>query len=182
MTIVSISSFCGWNFIFTLHRCKFQQTHPNFVAFLKLVKLRWPSGAYEEYFSEGAKCFSWFFPGMKCFFPVEDSYFGRHKTNFSSFQNSIFNFQPSFSRFSFFSAPFSLFSLPLFSRYVSRNFPVRSLWGGTLPPPFQPCSLCRWWPYCLGEKFRFLLKLDMSDPSLRHPLCTYKTQCRISRT
>ena len=98
--------------------------------------------------------FPHFFPCVKCFSPVENS------TNFSQFKKwkakkkkkkkkkkknstyfcnfSSFHFQ--FSTFSFsifiFSAQFSLFSFPLFSRYVSRNFPVRSLWGVPLPPTY----------------------------------------------
>ena len=38
MTVVSISSFLCLRFY--LHRCKFKQANPNFVAFLKLVKIK----------------------------------------------------------------------------------------------------------------------------------------------
>ena len=50
------------------------------------------------------------------------------------FPASISNFPPFLTNFH----PFSLFSLPLFSRYVSKNFPVRSLWGALCPPPVTP--------------------------------------------
>ena len=36
--------------------------------------------------------------------------------------------------------PFSLFSLPLFSRYTSKNFPARSLWGALCPPAPRPVT------------------------------------------
>ena len=112
----------------------------------------------------GKVIFPGFFPGVKCFFPVENSHFGKPKTNFRRFQKwkakkkkkkkkkgplsfcnvfhlpfSIFNLPfYNFPSFLLNFHPFSLFSLPLFSRYVSKNFPVRSLWGGTLPPPPPP--------------------------------------------
>ena len=102
-------------------------------------------------FSEWAKLF------FLIFFPVENSHIGRPKTNFRRFQNKsekrkkkkkkkkrssplfitfpillfpishlpFYNF-PSFS--------FQFYPFSVFSRYVSKNFPVRSLWGGTLPP------------------------------------------------
>ena len=94
------------------------------------------------------------------FLPVENSHFGRPKTNFRRFQkwkekgkkilSSFCNF--STFLFSIFHLPFynfpsfllnfhtfSLFSLPLFSRYVSKNFPVRSLGGGgALCPCLSP--------------------------------------------
>ena len=54
---------------------------------------------------------------------------------FSRFPASISNFPPFLLNFH----PFSLFSLPLFSRYVSKKFPIRSLWGGTLPPLPPAC-------------------------------------------
>ena len=87
------------------------------------------------------------------FFPVGNSHFGRPKTNFSqkkkkkkkkrsspifiTFPPSIFNFPPSLFRFFLFFC--SLFSLPLFSWYVSTNFPIRSLWGHS-----APCLLRHW--------------------------------------
>ena len=104
------------------------------------------------------------FPRVKCFFPVKNSHFGRPKTNFHCFQKwkakkkkkkkrpspllitfptSISNFPPSLLPFSFFSSQFSAlfhFSLPLSSRYISKNFPVRSLWGA-LCPNMPPCLL-----------------------------------------
>ena len=108
------------------------------------------------FFKGGKVIFLDFFPNLKCFFRVENSHFGRPKTNFSGFEKwkakkkkkkknkssphfvtfppSIFNFPPFLFWFSFFPSPFSFVSLPLFSQYVSRNFPVRSIWGGTLPP------------------------------------------------
>ena len=78
-----------------------------------------------------------FFPGVKCFFLVENSHFGRPRKNFLSSLSNLSPFYSPFATFpliSFFSSLFSLSSLPLFSRKVSRNFPVRSV-GGTLPPP-----------------------------------------------
>ena len=60
---------------------------------------------------------------------------------FRAFPTSISNFEPSLYHFPSFLLnfyPFSLFSFSYFSRYVSKNFPVRSLWGGTLPPPAPP--------------------------------------------
>ena len=111
------------------------------------------------FFWGGKVIFPDFFPGVKCFFPVENSHFGRPKTNFRRFQKwkkkkkkkgphlffwrfpaSISNFPPFLLNFH----PFSLFSLPLFSRYVSKNFPVRSLWGALCPPcppPVTPLHL-----------------------------------------
>ena len=94
---------------------------------------------------------------------IESSHFGRPKTNFRRFQiksekqkkkkkknvltlflfHNFFYFHFQFSTFplSIFLLnfhPFSLFSLPLFSRYVSKNFPVRSLWGAFCPLPLPP--------------------------------------------
>ena len=62
----------------------------------------------------------------------------RSSTLFLTFPTSIFNFPPSLLNFPSFLLnfhTFSLFSLPLFSHYVSQNFPVRSLWPCLLPPP-----------------------------------------------
>ena len=50
------------------------------------------------------------------------------------FPASISNFPPFLINFH----PFSIFSLPLFSRYVIKNFPVRSLWGALCPLPVMP--------------------------------------------
>ena len=58
---------------------------------------------------------------------------------FITFPTSISNFPPSLLQFSFFYtqlSPLFPFSLPLFSRYFSKNFPVRSL--GELCPPAPP--------------------------------------------
>ena len=112
------------------------------------------------FFWGGKVIFPDFFPVVKCFFPVENSHFGRPKNKFSPFfksekqkkntkkaktkkkvLSSFCNFSTflfpifhlpfyNFSSFLLNFHPFSLFSLPLFSRYVSKNFPVRSL-----PPP-----------------------------------------------
>ena len=57
-----------------------------------------------------------------------------HFCNFSSFH---FNFPPFPFRFSFFSSLFSPFSFPLFSQYVSRNFPVENVWAPN-PPAATP--------------------------------------------
>ena len=114
------------------------------------------------FFWGGKVIFPDFFPGVKWFFPVENSHYGRPKINFCRFQKwkakkkkkkkkkghhlflerfpaSISNFPPFLINFH----PFSIFYLPLFSRYVIKNFPVRSLWGGTLPP--LPPRLLRHW-------------------------------------
>ena len=108
------------------------------------------------FFWGGKVIFPEFFPGMKCFFPLENSHFGRPKTYFRRFQKwkakrkkkrSSPLFRPFLLPFTIFHVPFynfpsflpnfhsfSLFSLPLFSRYISKNFLVKSLWGDTLPP------------------------------------------------
>ena len=67
-----------------------------------------------------------------------------------------------FCNFSTFHLPFSIFhlpfynfpffSLPLFFREVSRNFPVRSRGGGTLPPACSPLSLKSKTLFCCGSK------------------------------
>ena len=108
------------------------------------------------------------FPSVKCFFPVEKSILvdpkqisvvlksEKHKkkkkkkkvpSSFCNFPPSIFNFTPSLFlfQFSFFPAPFYFFfSLPLFSQWVNRNFPVRSLGEGTgghcVPYPLPPVT------------------------------------------
>ena len=120
-------------------------------------------GTNRHMFLRGQSFFLIFFPGVKCFFPVANSHFGTPKTNFRRFKSekkkkkksphlfflitfptSISNFPPSLLQFSFFSsqffAPFQFFSLPFFSRYVRKNFPVRSLWGALcpLPPTYTP--------------------------------------------
>ena len=117
-------------------------------------------------FRGGKVIFPDVFPGLRCFFPVEYSHFGRATTNFSGFekwkvkkkkkkkkkglcsasrfhvfQPSISNFPTSLLQFSFFSFHF-LFSLPLFSRYVSKNFPVKSV-RGTVPCPLPVTPLDR---------------------------------------
>ena len=131
-------------------------------------------GAYQTYFSEGAKSFFLiFFPREMFFFWVENSHFGTPKTNFRRFQKwkakkakkkkkkkgphlflllfilpfpifhlPFYNFPSFLLNFH----PFSLFFLSsffFFFRYVSKNFPVRSL-GGT-PPPCP--RLLRHWQY-----------------------------------
>ena len=48
---------------------------------------------------------------------------------FHNFLPSLFHFLQHFPFF------FYLYSLPRFSRLLTKNFPVVSLWGGTLPPP-----------------------------------------------
>ena len=57
----------------------------------------------------------------------------------------IFSFPPSLSQFSFFSPPFPLFSLPLFSWYVSKNFPVKNVRRHSAPckplPPVTPLNI-----------------------------------------
>ena len=105
------------------------------------------------FFWGGKVIFPDFFPGMKCFFLVENSHFGRPKTNCCHFQkwkakkkkkkrsSPLFSFFSAYNNFPSFLLnfhPFSLFSLPLFSQYISKNFPVRSL-RGTLPPPLHHC-------------------------------------------
>ena len=65
---------------------------------------------------------------------------------FLTFPTSISNFPPSFLQFSLFSSqfsPFSLFFLASFFQYVSKNFPVRSLWGHSAPPVCYTTAL--WW-------------------------------------
>ena len=72
----------------------------------------------------------------------------RSSPRFITFPTSISKFPPSLLQFPFtifllfFSIfhPLSLFSLPLFSRYVSKNFPVRSLWGALCPLPVMPLN------------------------------------------
>ena len=73
-------------------------------------------------FQRGRSHISWFFSQCEMLFP------GR---KFLSLPFSIFH--PSLFQFFFFPSPFSLFSLILFSWYISRNFPVRSVWGATCP-------------------------------------------------
>ena len=124
-------------------------------------------GLNRHIFLRGQSPFFWFFSGVKCFFQVQNSHFGRPKTNFRRFQKwkaqkkkkkkkgphlflerfpaSISNFPPFLVNYH----PFSLFSLPLFSRYVSKNFPVRSLGGGH-PPPVTPLP----WTALRGVKRR----------------------------
>ena len=100
---------------------------------------------------------------MKCFFPVENSDFGRSKTNLRRFQKwkrqkkkkkkkkkrsspllelfllPIFHLPfHNFPSFLLNSHPFSFFPCLVFSRYISKNFPVTSLWGTLCPPPFTP--------------------------------------------
>ena len=121
--------------------------------------LIYQQGRNRHIFLRGQSHFSWFFfPDMKWLFPVKSSRFGRPKTNFRRFKKwkakkkkkkkkssplfitfptSISNFPPSLLQFYFFSSqflPLFHFSLPLFSRYVSKNFPVRSLGGGHSAP------------------------------------------------
>ena len=142
--------------------------HNNMVTHAACIKVLWfhmilgrgVTGIF--FFSEGAKSFFLiFFPGVKCFFPVENSHFGRPKTNLRRFQNwkankqkkkkkkksstlfitfptTIFNFPSFLLNFH----PFSLFSWPFFPRYVSKNFPIRSLWGALCPPTLR---LLRHW-------------------------------------
>ena len=91
----------------------------------------------------GKVIFPDFFPGVKCFFPVENSHFGRLKTNFLCFQKSERQKKkknpPLFiAIFLLFFSIFIPFPLPHFSRYVSKNFPVRSLWGALCPPAPPP--------------------------------------------
>ena len=102
------------------------------------------------FFWGGKVIFPDYFPSVKCFFPVENSHFGRPKPNIHHFQKwekkkvltsfynfSFFHFQFSTFPFTIFLLFFSIFSpfpLPLFSQYVSKNFPVRSLWGHFAPP------------------------------------------------
>ena len=117
-------------------------------------------GHNRHIFLRGQSHFSWYFSQREMFFPVENSHFGKPKTNFCRFQKwkakkkkkkkkgphhflynfSYFHFQ--FSTFPFYNFPsfllnfhsFYHFSLSLFSRYVIKNFPVRSLWGALCPP------------------------------------------------
>ena len=93
---------------------------------------------------------------MKCFFPVGNCHFGSPQNKFPSFSKVkskkkkktktktktkkkssplFITFPPFLLQFSFFSSQFS--PLPLFSRYVSKNFPDRSLWGAR-PLPVTP--------------------------------------------
>ena len=117
-------------------------------------------GCNRYIFLRGQSHFSWFFSRHEMLFPGRNSHFGRPKTNFCRFQKwkakkkkkkvltsfYTFSYVPFlFSTFPFtifllfFSiyTPFSLFPCLLFSRHVSKNFPVRSLWGALcpLPPP-----------------------------------------------
>ena len=131
-------------------------THPDpLTSYIGLIKHRtvmasacWSQGRNRHVFLRGTVIFPDFFSRREHgFFPVENSHFGRLKTNFRRFYNTFYNFSYfrfQFStfhlQFSFFSSQFSplfLFSLPLFSRYVNKNFPVRSLWGAC-PLPVTP--------------------------------------------
>ena len=125
--------------------CKLPTIHPK-VALLRFCINKGVTGIF---FWGGKVIFPWFFPGVKYFFPVENSHFGTPKTNFRHFQKwkakkekrgkrsstPFVTFPPSLLQFSFFCSQFSPhFSLPLFSQYVGKNFPVRSLWGALCPP------------------------------------------------
>ena len=115
-------------------------------------------GRNRHIFLRGQSHFSWFFSRREMLFPGRKFPFCRPKTNFCRFQKwkakkkkgphlffwrfpaSISNFPPFLLNFH----PFSLFSLPLFSRYVSKNFPVRSLWGSLCPPAcYATAKHCR---------------------------------------
>ena len=124
---------------------------------------------------------------MKCFFPVENSHFGRPKTNFRRFQKwkakkkkekksphlvlerfpaSISNFPPFLINFH----PFSIFSLPIFSRYVIKNFPLRSLGGHSAPLP--PPPPLRHWYYtsiALCSAYTMLTQLHCVSIAALHP-------------
>ena len=114
-------------------------------------------GHNRHIFLKGQSNFSWFFSRLKMFFPVENSHFGRSKTNFRHFQkwkakkkkkkSSPLFWKFSYFHFQFYTFPFTIFllffpsfthfpffSLPLFSWYVSKNFPIRSLWVALCPP------------------------------------------------
>ena len=147
-----------------------QSTPNNTVAtaVLRYMRPMYPSeqGRNRGIFLRGQSHFSWFF------FPTWNAFsrkkIGRPKTNFRRFQkwkkksSSPFFYNFSFFRFQFSTfpftiynfpsfllnfLPFSLYSLPLFSRYVSKNFPVRSLLGAIsppLPPPIRHCIRGNW--------------------------------------
>ena len=118
-----------------------------------------PRGVTGIFFWGGKVIFPDFFPRVKCFFPVESSHFGRPKTNFCRFQKwkakkkkkkkkkkvldsrlflwlfllpfpiSTFPF-PIFLLFFLIFTPFPFYPYLFFSRYVTKNFPARSLgWG-----------------------------------------------------
>ena len=56
-----------------------------------------------------------------------------------TFTTSISYFPPSLLHFSFFSSQFSpIFPCLFFSQYVSKHFPLRSLWGALFPPSSPP--------------------------------------------
>ena len=114
-------------------------------------------GHNRHVFLRGQSHFSWLF------FPVENFHFGRPKTNFRRFQKwkakkkkkvLISSFYITFptSILPIFHLPFYNFPsflldfhpFPpclLFSRYVSKNFPVRGLWGALCPRLLRHC-LC----------------------------------------
>ena len=111
------------------------------------------------FFWGGKVIFPDFFLNVKCFFPVENFHLvepkqilvrSKNKTknkqtkkkkrfpllhssfcNFSTFPFWISTF--TFTIFLLFFSTFTPYPLALYSWYVGRNFPVRSLWGGTMP-------------------------------------------------
>ena len=105
-------------------------------------------GVTDIFFWGGKVIFPDFFPGVKCFFLIENSHFGTPKTNFCCLQkwkakkkkkkgpHLLFILPFPIFHLLFYNFPsfFSIFtSFSLFSWYVSKNFPVRSLWGALCP-------------------------------------------------
>ena len=99
------------------------------------------SGVRGIFFRGGKVTFSDLFPAWNTLSPVKKILFWYTPNKFQWFRKvkkkkkgssaqfhtsslSIFSFPLSSSQFFFFSPPFPFFSLPLFSRYVSRNFPL----------------------------------------------------------
>ena len=114
-----------------------------------------PRGITGIFFRGGKVILPDCFPDVKCFFPVENSNFGTPKTNFRRRQKwkakkkkkkkkgssplfiafptlpvQIFHFP--FHQFP--SLLLNFYPFSFFTQYVSKNFPVRSLWGHPAPP------------------------------------------------
>ena len=133
------------------------------------------AGAWQDFLLKGQSHFSRFFFRCEMLFPSRNFHFGTRKTNFHHFEKwkakkkkkkkkvTLIILELNFSllpfQFSIFPFPIFLFFsiLPLFhffpglifSRLVSRNFPVRSLWGAhcPLPPPPPPVTPLHKRPY-----------------------------------
>ena len=134
-------------------------------------------GRNRHIFLWGQSHFSWFFPGVKCFFPVENSHFGTPKTNFRRFQKwnakkkkkkgphlfpLFLTFPSSLFPFTIFLLFFAIFTpFPFFPcQYVSKNFPLRSLWGHFAPPACYATDLCT---LPLTFIFPYIFKFQFSD-------------------